>query len=57
MGGSKTFLKRKSKNPSVMQSKCTWKVESKIDCWVKDRTSKQSGIRNSAKSPRFNEAS
>ncbi len=33
----KTFLKRKSKNPIVMQTKCKWKVESKIDCWVKDR--------------------
>lgn len=47
---AKSFLKRKSKNP-VMQSKVTWKVESRIDCWVKDRSSSKAA-RNSARSPR-----
>jgi len=49
-GQAKSFLKRKSKNP-VMQSKVTWKVESRIDCWVKDRSSSKAA-RNSARSPR-----
>lgn len=49
-GQAKSFLKRKSKNP-VMQSKVTWKVESRIDCWVKDRSSSKAA-RNTARSPR-----
>ena len=49
-GQPKSFLKRK-KNQAVIQGKVTWKVESKIDCWVKDKSSKQ-GKTSSMRSPR-----
>ena len=38
-GQVKSFLKRK-KNQAVIQGKVTWKVESKIDCWVRDKGNK-----------------
>lgn len=48
---SRSFLKKK-KNQTVIQAKVTWKVESRIDCWGKDKSAKSGSKQPNIRSPR-----